>query len=240
MLANNWKPKLKANSEAAKNMPTDALPAQQLSPSRTRATRLYLPFEFGLTLDQSGSMDDVQHQVINGFNLLVDQQRTLAAGPLATSLVTFASEANLLYDQVPIEEMPRLTEASYQPDGATALLDGIGSICETIGTRFDAAEHPPRVLIAIITDGEENSSKMYSLEDIAAEITFRRAENNWEFIYLAAGDCAVRYGLRLGIPKSNIIDFLTSDIGPLLLKLSQALAQLRLGDKDYLLQLTNE
>jgi hypothetical protein len=56
-----------------------------------------------------------------------------------------------------------MTATEYKPEGGTALWDGIDTMIEIVGARFDNATTPPRVLIVIITDGEETSSSRYSL-----------------------------------------------------------------------------
>jgi hypothetical protein len=130
--------------------------------------------------------------------------------------------------------MPRLALESYAPAGSTALLDGIGLTIETIGDRIDYREAPSKVLVAILSDGAENSSLKYSLAEIAGEIDYRIWEDGWEFIYLAAGNEAAAYAKRLAIPEDHIFNFLAEDVETLLLKCSKAVTQYRLGNRDYL------
>ena len=59
--------------------------------------------------------------------------------------------------------MSGLSPSTYQPSGLTALWDGLGTMIETIGARTDSAP-AARVLIVTITDGEENASRRYELE----------------------------------------------------------------------------
>ena len=179
-------------------------------------------------------MDAVQARVIRGYNGLVNEQRTLP-GQVATTLVEFGTSAELVFDDIPIVSLPELTEQNYAPWGHTALLDGLGTIMERIGERFDACEiDSVRVLVAILSDGLENSSQKFTLGEITEDIAFRRLEDGWEFIFLAAGNAAANYARRLGIPEDHIINFLAEDIEVLLLKFSNAVRQYRLGNRNYL------
>ena len=212
--------------------------SESITQPETRHVAIRQKLELGLCLDKSGSMDAVQSNVIGGYNSLVNEQRTMP-GHVATTLVEFGTTDELIFDDIPIVSLPILTAENYSPWGYTALLDGLGSIMERIGERFDASEiDSVRVLIAILSDGLENSSSKHTLEQIIEDISFRRVQDGWEFIFLAAGKQAADYARRLGIPEDHIINFLAEDVETLLLKLSQGVRQYRLGDKNYHLLLT--
>ena len=178
-------------------------------------------------------MHHIQQKVIAGYNALIDEQRSLT-GNATTTLVQFGHLAELIFNNIHLGDLPRLGKGNYVPYGATALLDGVGLIIDTIAERFDQAPGPSNVLIAILSDGGENNSDKYTLEQIRKEITFRRLEDDWVFIYLAAGDAAAAYAARLLIPKDHIFNFLAEDVQTLLLKFSKAVTQFRLGNENYL------
>ena len=98
------------------------------------------------------------------------EQRQLAAAATTLSLMLFNHCCETFMNSKPLDTVPELTPAEYRPDGDTALWDGIGGMIDMIGQRFDASATPARVLIAIITDGEENSSLRYTLAQIRAII----------------------------------------------------------------------
>src|SRR5262245_10729124 len=107
----------------------------------------------------------------------------------------------LLYDAVPIAQVPPLTRQLYVPAGGTALNDAIGSMIQPIGKR---AKRSTRVLIAILTDGAENSSQTFSQADILQMITYRRITYDWQFVFIGPPHAA-SYALSIGIPQSNIV-----------------------------------
>ena len=106
----------------------------------------------------------------------------------------------MLYDAVPIGEVPPLSQGSYKPDGGTALNDAIAAMIQAIGKR---TKRGTRVLIAILTDGEENASRKFSIADILQMITYRRTTYDWQFIFIGPPE-ALDYALSVGIPKSNV------------------------------------
>jgi hypothetical protein len=117
-------------------------------------------------------------QAIAGFNGLVDEQRTLqgAVGQEAGFSLTLFNDSVRLY---PLPRYPQLSRKLYEPAGGTALNDAIGSMTQTIGKR---TKRGTRVLIAILTDGEENASREFSKPDILQMITYRRTTFDWQFI----------------------------------------------------------
>src|SRR5215469_12685549 len=82
------------------------------------------PPELGFVLDRSASMQSLVNEALTGFNTLVDEQRTVTP-PASFSLQLFNDTTHLLYDALPIAQVPVLTHALYEPSGGTALNDAI-------------------------------------------------------------------------------------------------------------------
>jgi hypothetical protein len=137
-----------------------------------------------IILDKSGSMGPKQADVIGGFNRFLEEQRK-APGRARMILTQFSSTPRCRRRRraVPIEEMLPLTPDTYTPGGNTALFD---AIAQTVG-RADADKRPDeRVLCLIITDGEENSSRETTLEQVRRIIGEHEARGDWTFAYLGA------------------------------------------------------
>ena len=75
----------------------------------------------------------------------------------------------MLHDRIDIRAVAPLSEADYRVGGGTALLDAIGCTMEKIcAVQKQTVEdyRAEKVLFVIITDGEENSSRKYSVAQI--------------------------------------------------------------------------
>lgn len=163
--------------------------------------------EIAFILDRSGSMHSMTHAAIAGFNeFLAAQQATLDdhGKPLPTtfSLILFDHEYLPIYNRQDIGLARPLDAETYVPRGNTALLDAIGRTIDHIGRELAAAPEPDRpnkVIIAILTDGEENSSRLYTLDDINRRITHQTEKYSWEFLFLAANQDAIATATRMGI-----------------------------------------
>jgi hypothetical protein len=193
------------------------------------------PLELGFTLDSSHSMFRLFEAAANGFNSFVAEQH--AAGPGFLSFNCFSSIVHHVYAGLELGQVEKI-DAKFlsERSGATALLDGIGSIIQSVASRFDKLRTPRRgALVAILTDGLENCSEKFTKEDVFAMINYRRSVHRWEFLFICASDTAAAYGLSLGIQKANICRFDTSPEGIKLLldRLSKASNAYRIGDRNF-------
>ena len=147
------------------------------------------PVLISVILDKSGSMETKQADVIGGFKRFLEDQRKVPG--FARMIVTqFNTEVTPPTPAVPIHEMLPLSHDTYTPGGGTALFD---AVAQTV-SRADAEARPEdRVLCLIITDGEENSSRETTIEQVRTIIREREARGNWTFAYLgAAPDAWIR------------------------------------------------
>jgi uncharacterized protein YegL len=188
----------------------------------------------GFVLDRSGSMQSLQDTALAGVNKLLDEQR--ATNPDARlSLLLFNDRTQLLRDAVPLPAVPHLTPATYEPHAGTALNDAIGAMITSIGQRVDRST---RVMIIVMTDGVENSSRKFRVEDICQIVSYRRTTYDWQFIF-AGPDPG--YGLRIGIAPENCVGFEadSESLKSLVERLSASAKAYQLGDKTDALKLRN-
>lgn len=193
------------------------------------------PMEYGFTLDRSDSMTRLWEKAITGFNLLLAEQPRVPGVDSRFSANLFNDTVKTIYNRVPLAEVRELSNKEYAPDGSTALLDGIGEVMNAIGPYWDKQRIKPRVLIAILTDGAENSSEKFGHKQIFEMIHYRRLACNWQFLYFCADEQGVRYGLGLGIQRVNIVRFDADPEGikALLHRVSKAFKAYALGDRNY-------
>lgn len=157
--------------------------------------------ELVFILDKSGSMGGLESDTIGGYNSMLKKQKDVD-GECHITTILFDNNYELLHDRIDIKAVSPITENEYQVGGSTALLDAIGRTIHKIG---NVQEHTAddyrakKVMLVIITDGEENSSREYSTEKVKALIEHQKAKLGWEFIFLGANIDAVETAGRFGI-----------------------------------------
>lgn len=166
-----------------------------------------------IVLDRSGSMKCIRDDVVNGFNEFVADQKQVP-GEARLSLFQFDSEYEIVHDGLPLADVPEMQREDFQPRASTALLDAIGrAIADTQRAIEVASPRPERVLIAIITDGYENSSREFDHRTISDLIRRFESEYGWEFVYLAADQDAIATAAEYGIKARSSMDFCSDSAG---------------------------
>lgn len=90
----------------------------------------------------------------------------------------------------------------YSPNGCTAMNDGIGTAIDRIGkwlADMPEEERPSKNLIVIMTDGEENSSREYTLSRVKEMIQHQTEKYNWTFVYMGMDITSAKCADNLGI-----------------------------------------
>lgn len=165
-----------------------------------------------IILDCSGSMDLIKSSTIEGFNTFLRAHQAESTN-VRISLVKFNHEYTLAFEEKKIKKKYFLNEANFMPSGTTALLDAIGRTIKSIDARIEKHAINPGVIIAIITDGHENSSRFYTTNEIKKCIKKRSEQNNWNFMYLGANQDAIFEGNRIGITADLSYNFKASKAG---------------------------
>lgn len=162
--------------------------------------------EIVILLDQSGSMASRKEQTITGFNEFLHEQKQVP-GRASLTLTLFNTETEVRHLVVPINDVPDLTAETFTPGGMTALLDAVGETIRSVGTRLEAmdeVDRPGLVLFAIITDGQENSSKEYTKKAVNEMIRHQEDVYGWEFDYVGTDPSVWTEAAGLGIQVTNI------------------------------------
>jgi len=216
------------SAECEKNMPENTFPSgfdidtgYDLIAGLTTLFRevCIMPKE-GLTeivciIDKSGSMEAVKEDAIGGFNSFLKEQQEIPGEALVT-IVLFDTAYMVVADGVPIDKVPPLDERTYRPGGMTALLDAIGLTLDKVQKRIEetpVSVKPEKVIVAILTDGLENSSVEYSGKQILAKVQHKQQVDCWEFVYLGANQDAIKEGTSLGIKVDNAMNFASTGDG---------------------------
>ena len=163
--------------------------------------------ELVFILDRSGSMGGLESDTIGGYNSMLSKQKKEKTGKVSVTTVLFDDQYELLYNQVPIEKVSPMTEKEYYVRGSTALLDAIGKTVMQVKANQDKKEIKDKVLFVIITDGMENASREYRVEQVKKLIEERKEKDNWEFLFLGANIDAIGAAKDIGIDSSRAVRF---------------------------------
>ncbi|MEO8353553.1 MAG: hypothetical protein ABI680_17630 [Chthoniobacteraceae bacterium] len=171
--------------------------------------------ELVFLLDRSGSMSDVAGAAIESFNIFLHEQQH-APGRARLSLILFDDEYLVPIDSLPIEEVVPLDDATYVPRGSTALLDALGRCIDELGARLERtpeAARPGKVVVAILTDGLENSSVRETWKSVSRRIRHQRKKYGWDFLFLGANQDAIATAAQLHIGAANAATYQADGIG---------------------------
>ncbi len=140
-----------------------------------------------IILDESGSMDSIKKPIISGFNELVQSvkgiEKQFPEQEHYITFVTFNSEGRkVIHFMDPVAKLKKINSATYKPDALTPLFDAMGisinSIRHAINKQTDY-----NVLVTVLTDGLENSSKEYTGSAIKKLVEELKNEG-WTFTYI--------------------------------------------------------
>ncbi|NLA78955.1 MAG: VWA domain-containing protein [Erysipelothrix sp.] len=160
-------------------------------------------------LDKSGSMHGLEADTIGGFNSMLAKQKEQADECLITT-VFFNHDYYLMHNRKDIKTVQDISEKEYQTEGMTALIDALGFTIHRVikaQTSPDNTYHPNKVMVVIITDGEENSSEEYRLHQVKSMIEKQKKEHGWEFIFLGANIDAIETAEGFGIDANRAFDY---------------------------------
>lgn len=151
-----------------------------------------------LVVDRSGSMESCKTEAQGGINAFIADQKT-KAGEAVFSLLQFDTEYDYVFHSKPIKQVEKY---ELVPRGMTALLDAVGKAINETGTRLAAIsedQRPGLVVIAIITDGQENSSHEFTRAVIKTMIERQQKDYQWQFTFLGANQDAFAEAGSIGI-----------------------------------------
>ena len=167
---------------------------------------------YHLIIDKSGSMCDCIDATINGFNEQVNKIRSLEAEfPEQEILIGLTLFNNDIENHVVRQELSVLTTLSrnnYKPVGSTSLFDAIGQTCLMLEERNRVDQTLPTThIIVILTDGYENSSRNFNLEQVRSLIDRLEKTKSWTFSFIGATLDAVEVANSMSIKSQNSFAF---------------------------------
>lgn len=165
-----------------------------------------------MILDRSGSMARIADATREGFDAFVAEQAG-QPGECTLTLVQFDDRIEPVYADRPIGQVPPLT---LVPRGSTALLDAVGRTITETGERLAGLPEdarPGTVIVGIVTDGHENSSREWTHPAVKALIEQQEGVYGWTFMYLGANQDAVEVGASMGISADRSLTYAGHNVG---------------------------
>jgi hypothetical protein len=168
---------------------------------------------YHFVVDKSGSMEDVLHQTITGYNEQLQQiqiiQKEFPEQLIAIGLTTFNGQVDHQYYGVPVDNAEWLSAVKYKPNGSTSLLDAIGTSVQILEQQqlLEAPVFDTTFVVIILTDGYENSSTKFNKEDIRRTISRLQETGKWTFSFISATLDAVNIARDMDIRSANSYQF---------------------------------
>lgn len=160
-----------------------------------------------IVVDESGSMQVIREQALVGMNetieTIVKMQKLHEDIEQRLTLLTFdTGHTTFHFDNAPASRVGPLNRSEYNPGGGTPLYDAIGLGIAKINAICDEEDS---VLVTIITDGEENSSREYNLRMIKNLIE-KLKKHNWTFTLIGTDNLDVE-GIAGSMGIKNHMEF---------------------------------
>ena len=157
-------------------------------------------------LDRSGSMQSIRTDTMGGFDAFIEEQRG-APGRCRVTLAQFDDRYEEVYADRDLADVPPLV---LTPRGTTALLDALGRFITEAGERLAALpedQRPGSVIVGVMTDGLENSSREWTHPRVKALIEQQTRDDGWQFLYLGADQDAIEEGSRMGFAAEKSMTY---------------------------------
>ena len=171
------------------------------TPAKTQVYNLVI-------LDKSGSMESIKKEAIDGYNetlgaIRAAQLKHIDSQEHFVSLAAFCDcGIQMIYDKTPIKDAEKLTDKQYEPCCCTPLFDAIGKTVKKLKADVKDVEDAA-VLVTIITDGYENSSKEWTGPAIKKLIDECK-EEGWMFSFIGAGEDVVKVATTISVTNTVV------------------------------------
>lgn len=153
--------------------------------------------ELVLIVDRSGSMMDILEDAQGGINSFIEQQKE-GEGEAYLTLCQFDTEYEFVHQGTNVKDVGKYT---LVPRGGTALNDAIGRTINETGERLAKLpedQRPGMVIVMVVTDGMENSSREFSGSKVKEMIAHQRDKYSWNFNFLGVDEASIGLANDLG------------------------------------------
>jgi hypothetical protein len=165
----------------------------------------------GVLVDRSGSMQALNPSVIS--KELTQFIKDQTGGKVTVTAARFDDQYEVFIKNE-LAQNVSITENDIEPRNMTAFYQSFCRLIDDVGNELsDMTDvRPGRVVIVVLTDGEENASQgIYSGEN-GRQLLFNRINHqkdiyNWVFFFMGTNIDAIKTGTNIGIDKETCINF---------------------------------
>lgn len=153
---------------------------------------------------QADLMREEYNKMLRAFEKSSEHETILVSGWL------FGARSKLLHGFVHLQDAVRLDTANYNPDGETALFDAVldvATITQPYVKTLVEAGWRVKVVVAVLTDGEDNSSRN-SVDTVRRVVEDLLKQEIYVFGLTAFGTGFGQEAAEaMGFPKKNVAEF---------------------------------
>ena len=164
-----------------------------------------------IILDESGSMWSIKQAAINSVNETIqtirEAEKEHEDQEHYVMFVSFNSKMKTICECVSACEVKEITENDYNPNCSTALYDAMGLSLNALRPKVAESD---RVLVTVVTDGEENSSKEFTGKAIKALVDELKGKG-WIFAYIGTNQDVEKVAATISI--TNTMKFEATPMG---------------------------
>jgi hypothetical protein len=165
----------------------------------------------GVLVDRSGSMQALNPSVIS--KELTQFIKDQTGGKVTVTAARFDDKYEVFIKNE-LAQNVSITENDIEPRNMTAFYQSFCRLIDDVGNELsDMTDvRPGKVVIVVLTDGEENASQgIYSGEN-GRQLLFNRINHqkdiyNWVFFFMGTNIDAIKTGTNIGIDQETCINF---------------------------------
>ncbi len=164
-------------------------------------TKIKRILEYVFVIDKSKSMRGYEKMTADLFNLMLEKQGR-SYDETYVSTVLFDTESTVIYDRVTIDKVKKMTKGDYTANGGTALVDALGdAIHRTVENQKQLIEEdfPMHTVFVIVSDGNDDSSSKYSVDEVKTAMEKLIDNCRYEFIFAGTSKASMKAAKKIGI-----------------------------------------
>lgn len=156
-----------------------------------------------VVIDRSGSMGAIRDDAQGAINQFLADQGSI----VDESTISLWDFDTIIEKKMDARRIEKGLTYTLEPRGGTALYDALGKAItgadEFLKSKDGAADQPKNILLAVLTDGQENSSREFSKTKITEMIKDRQERYGWQIMYLSSDANAWADAKAIGIYSQN-------------------------------------